>query len=73
MGVANLAGSIVLTLLLGGGGGLLIAAYVELRKDEDKFPGSRAKGRQLAAISSSVLFISVAAFLVLEFFMRGKF
>ena len=72
MGIANLIGSIILTLMIGLGGGLLIGSYVELRKNEEDFPGSRAKGRQLAVISSSVMFVSVAVFLVAEFFTGGK-
>ena len=72
MGVSNLIGSVILTLLLGIGGGLLIASYTELRKNEEDAPGSRAKGRQLAAISASVLFISIVGFFVLEFFTYGK-
>ncbi len=73
MGVFNLLGVIVITLLLGLGGGLMIGSFVELRKNEETDPGSRKKGRQLAAIASSVLFISTAGLILIEFFTGGKF
>lgn len=73
MGVGNLLGTILVSLLLAIGGALLIVSYVQLRKNEEEFPGSRSKGRQLAAIATSMLFICIVAIAVVEFFTGGKF
>ena len=74
--VANIVSLLILTPLLLAGGILMILSYVQLRKNEEEAKGSRAKGRQYAAISCSMLIIVAIAVVivygVVEFYSVGK-